>query len=242
MRDNNRYKSTTGLQDLLFNNVVWLFMLLFIAMLLINPPTKKNDVEEKTEIQVVMTWPDRNDDDVDMYVRDPIGQVAWFQNKSMGFMHLDRDDTGRYQDTIVMADGTEEVVYINREVVSIRRALKGEYVVNIHMYSRKKYNFELGPLPIKVEVIQVNPYRIVYSGEKTLHKTGDEETMIRFNVDKDGMAFAKNDLFVQLVTDDINDDRQLISPEGYNRSFPGGNHGTQLPYAGWGRMGNDVDE
>ena len=42
------------------------------------------------------------------------------------------------------------------------------------------------PLTVKIELHKVNPYTIMWVGEKTFSRKGQEETFVRFTIDKDG--------------------------------------------------------
>ena len=59
--NNEKYKSTIGFTDLLFNILVGFAFLFIIAFLLIKPEAKKADFERKAEFVIVMEW---NDDPV----------------------------------------------------------------------------------------------------------------------------------------------------------------------------------
>ena len=42
------------------------------------------------------------------------------------------------------------------------------------------------PLTVKIELHRVDPYKIMWVGEKTYSSKGQEETFVRFTIDKDG--------------------------------------------------------
>src|SRR6266498_1835167 len=50
---------------------------------------------------VTTMWPDGSNDDVDLYVRDPVGDIVWFNSQDEGLMHLEADDRG------TLASGTQ---------------------------------------------------------------------------------------------------------------------------------------
>jgi len=52
--NNEKYKSTIGFTDLLFNILVGFAFLFIIAFLLIKPEAKKHDFERRAEFVVVM--------------------------------------------------------------------------------------------------------------------------------------------------------------------------------------------
>ena len=80
--------------DMLFNVVIGLAFMVFIAFSLINPTAKSGAVELKAELLITMNWPDNDTDDMDIYVRDPAGNIVWYHGREAGLMHLDHDDRG----------------------------------------------------------------------------------------------------------------------------------------------------
>ena len=61
------------------------------------------------------------------------------------------------------------------------------------------------PLEVKVSVYKVNPYSLVWEGKKPFTKKGQEETFIRFTMDKDGSVkppfrFLKRKMVSPLMT------------------------------------------
>ena len=194
---NERYKSTIAFTDLLFNILVGFAFLFIIAFLLIKPEAKKQDFERKAEFVVVMEWDKGATGDIDLYVQDPIGAQCSFRFPVVNFMHLDKDDLGASNDTVTNADGSTSTVRINREVISIRGIVEGEYIINAHYYSKrlwadtrpgevKKKLGITGDTTVKVELHKVNPYSILWAGEKKFTEKGQEETFLRFRLDKEG--------------------------------------------------------
>ena len=187
--NNEKYKSTIGFTDLLFNILVGFAFLFIIAFLLIKPEAKKKDFERRAEFVVVMEWDNDASGDIDLYVEDPTNKQVSFRYHNHNFMHLDKDDLGAMNDTVVNADGSTTTIAINREVVTIRGIIKGEYTINGHYYSVRSYdkiNQKKPVITVRVELHKVNPYSIMWIGEKTFTHRGQEETFLRFRLDKDG--------------------------------------------------------
>jgi len=202
--NNEKYKSTIGFTDLLFNILVGFAFLFIIAFLLIKPEAKKEDFERKAEFVVVLEWDHDQPDDIDLYVQDPTGTKVHFRLPITNFMYLDKDDLGYANDIVKNIDGTITKVNINREVVTIRGIIPGEYIINAHYYSARKWtgqtlstnvdnSYELGKgkstgkkLTVKIELHKVDPYKIWWIGEKTFTHRGQEETFVRFTIDSDG--------------------------------------------------------
>ena len=216
--NNEKYKSTIGFTDLLFNILVGFAFLFIIAFLLIKPEAKKKDFDRNAEFVVVMEWDKEAKGDIDLYVQDPLGDKCSFRQTVANFMHLDKDDLGSINDTVVNADGTVSTVKINREVITIRGIIAGEYIINAHYYSERDYSnidnrIEMGTsvrkkkskeVTVKVELHKVNPYTILWVGEKKFRGKGQEETFVRFRLDKDGevlspFTFEKKDFVTPLM-------------------------------------------
>jgi len=206
MFDKNKYKSTIGFTDMLFNILVGFAFLFIVAFLLIKPEAKKEDFERKAEFVIVMEWDHDEPDDIDLYVQDPTQTKVHFRLPITNFMYLDKDDLGFANDIVKNVDGTITKVNINREVVTIRGIIPGEYIINAHYYSARKWtgqtlstniddpdNYDQrkgGPtgknLTVKIELHKVDPYKIWWIGEKTFTHRGQEETFMRFTIDPDG--------------------------------------------------------
>ena len=226
MFDKNKYKSTIGFTDMLFNILLGFAFLFIVAFLLIKPEAKKEDFERRAEFVVVMEWDNDASGDVDLYVEDPTGKQVSFRYHNHNFMHLDKDDLGAMNDTVVNADGSISKVAINREVVTIRGIIKGEYTVNGHYYSVRspKINKEKPVITVRVELHKVNPYTIAWVGEKTFTHKGQEETFLRFRLDQEGklllpFTFEKKK-FVTPLQNLGNIERQNI-PDNPPQNFTG---------------------
>ena len=135
--------------DILFNALLGFAFMVFIAFSLINPEAKSGTVNVKAEMIVTVSWPDNTEDDVDTYVEDPAGNIAWYHSKQAGLIHLDRDDRGTFQDTMVL-NGKRILNPLNQESVTFRGLVAGEYVVNIYNYLPKQDGAEV-PVSVKVE-------------------------------------------------------------------------------------------
>ena len=187
--NHERFKSTIGFTDLLFNILLGFAFLFIVAFLLIKPEAKKEDFNRRAEFVVVLEWDNDANGDIDLYVEDPTGKQVSFRYHNHNYMHLDKDDLGSMNDTVVNADGSISTVKINREVVTIRGIIEGEYIINAHYYSLRSYD-KINPkkpvVTVRVELHKANPYSIMWVGEKEFNHRGQEETFLRFRLDKDG--------------------------------------------------------
>ncbi|MCY4275445.1 MAG: hypothetical protein OXE41_08655, partial [Gammaproteobacteria bacterium] len=119
--------------DLLFNCLLGFVFLFLVALLYINPESKQANIEKKAEYIISATWPELLKDDIDLWVKGPDDQVVSYLKRDAGWLHLDRDDRGVVNDTIVI-NGQEKVNPINQEIVTIRKKQYGEYIVNLFFY------------------------------------------------------------------------------------------------------------
>ena len=186
-----QYKSTLAFTDLLFNIVLGFAFMFIIAFLLINPVEKDAEIEAKAEFMIIMEWDDQSAYDIDLWMSDPVGNIVGFPNMHAGLLHLDKDDLGQSNDTVILADGTTKIIYLNREVMTIRGIVPGEYIVNNHLYSMKGQSAK-GPMEVTTRVIKLNPYGEIHTGVVTLLVHGAEETVIRFTINSKGFVTSKN--------------------------------------------------
>jgi len=189
-----QYHSNLPFVDLLFNVLIGFVFLFIVSFLLINPIAKRADIEVKAEFLITVMWPDDLEDDVDTYVEDPVGNLVWFRSREPGLMHLDRDDLGKRNDEVTTAAGT--ILFPeNREIVTLRGIIPGEYIINIHMY------FKVGqePVPVTIQIDKINPYSVVLRETIELKNKGDEVTVARFSVKSNGDVINVNKLPKKLV-------------------------------------------
>lgn len=182
--------------DILFNALLGFTVMVFIAFSLIKPDQKAGLVDIKADFIINVIWPDNAPDDIDIYVRDPVGNIVWYHNKEAGLMHLDRDDRGNYRDTMVI-NGERIQNPLNQETVTLRGYTPGEYIVSIVNFA----NNSKAPVPVTVEVSKVNPIlTMVFNGTYDLFGDGDERMAVRFTVDQEGeVGDVRTDGTISLV-------------------------------------------
>jgi len=174
--------------DLLFNSLVAITFMFFLAFAMINPIAETGKVDPKAEFLITISWPDGNVDDIDAYVQDPAGNIVWYHRREAGLMHLDRDDRGMFRD-VILFDGREVENPLNQEIVSIRGLADGEYIVNIVQYIASTGE----PVPVSVKVEKLNPrVQVVFYETIPLNGTGQEETAVRFTMQGDEVVDVNN--------------------------------------------------
>ena len=224
MANNPKYVSNVAFTDLLFNIVVGLAFLFLLAFILMNPIAKDKDIEEKSDFIIILTWDDESGDDIDLWIRDPLGNILSFKNREDALMHLDRDDLGLSNDRVKLPDGKIEYVYRNKEVASLRGTHQGEYLVNIHVYNKKPWKDQtMKPSNIRVELIKLNPYSEITQAEFVASRRGQEFTAFHFTLDEDGEVIG------------IRDEREpLIGAKSVHSADLGGqSSGAPTSYSNW---------
>jgi len=190
-----QFRSTDPFIDLLFNALLGFTFLFLVSVMFINPDARKGRIDLKAEYIISVTWPDQMADDIDIWVQDPIGETVSYLRKDAGWLHLDRDDRGEINDTIIV-DGKELVYPINQEVVTIRGIIPGEYTVNLYYYKAAQPE----PVEALVKVEKVNPsLKTVYVRRLLLNRQDDEQTVVRFSLDEHAQIRDINQLQKRLA-------------------------------------------
>jgi hypothetical protein len=167
---------------MLFKALQVVSFLFFLALLAISPEAKDGKIDSKAEFIITMDWPDSHPDDLDLFVQDPAGNIAWYRHREAGFMVLDRDDRGGANDFIVV-NMKKISSPIREEIVTIRGIVPGEYTVNVSHFVATTN----APVPATVKVQKLNPTaQVVFDNKFTLDHTGDEKTAVRFRLDAEG--------------------------------------------------------
>jgi len=209
MQQIRRFHNNLAFVDFLFILLLAFISMLILALLLINPVTKKSEVERKAEYIIVLEWDNDSQDDVDLWVRNPLKKHVSFKNKVEGLMHLDKDDLGRINDTLVLPDGTRQVILLNREVVSLRGWHEGEYVINVHMFNKRTTI----PTNITVQMIKINPYKILFEEKVVMLKRGEEMTIRRITLGRLGDIIDTNKDPASIINDPTEYTDSRVEPQ-----------------------------
>ncbi|MEJ2321735.1 MAG: hypothetical protein P8Z31_05120 [Gammaproteobacteria bacterium] len=181
--------------DLLFNTLLGFTFLFLVSLLFINPKAKRGSVDMVAEYIISATWPKNLADDIDLWVHAPTGHTASYLQKEAGWLHLDRDDRGEINDTILV-DGEEVLYPVNQEIITVRYRQPGEYIVNLYYYDRASSD----PVPVEVRIDRVNPtLTTVFAGTFELLAQDQEITAVRFSIDREGDVFGINRLPLRLT-------------------------------------------
>jgi hypothetical protein len=159
-----------------------------IVQLAVFDQKAKPSVDAEGMYMVRVDWaPGPND--VDTYVESPSGGVTFFAAPNVGLVHLERDDLG------VQGDSADQVaVKVNEERMTLRGAVPGEYVVNLHGYHL------VGRVAVRVRLYRLRGSdRVVHEQRVVLAEQGDEQTAFRFTLDGQGAVAGYSRLPKTLV-------------------------------------------
>jgi len=177
-----REESFDPLGVMLFKALQVIAFLFFIALLMVSPDSHGGKIDSKAEFIITMDWPDSHPDDLDLFVQDPVGNIAWYRHREAGFLTLDRDDRGGANDFIVV-NGTKIPSPVREEIVTVRGIVAGEYTVNVSHFRATTGQ----PVPVNVKVQKLNPTaQVIFDNKLMVDHAGDEKTAVRFWLDAEG--------------------------------------------------------
>lgn len=183
MRSSHQIKFDISFIDFLFQLLLAFVVIAIIAVIHMNPPTKKSDAPKKAEFIITVEWTKKSDNDVDVWLLSEHEKKSiplHFRKKQMAPFFLDRDDTGRTIDSYKNADGSIQVVDINREVITARGwPQDGEYFINLHMYNKRVSTIED---VVTLSIVQLNPYRLIYERNVKLNNAWEEKDIVSFRI------------------------------------------------------------
>jgi hypothetical protein len=148
-------------------------LVVFVAVSLLSRPP---EVKTFGSYAVVATWP-AGDGDVDLYVRDPAGNVSYYHRTQAGQMHLEHDDLGTAETGY--GDGRPNV-----ERTVLRGTTPGEYVVGARLFLQARGGRRL-PVAVELWNLQGDDRKLKARTVLVSH-TGDKRTPFRFTLDARG--------------------------------------------------------
>lgn len=180
----------------LFVDIMMSMVILMTALMMVStveePKTASGADGLKTDgvYAIAVEWPSDKNDDVDLYVRDPDGNIVYFSARDLGLMHLEHDDQGALSDSVT-SKGATIAVAKNEERVVIRGGIEGEYVVNVHMYNKRSD----APVPVTIRLYRLKGgVAEIMQKERYLDRNGDEHTAFRFTLDRKENVIDTNEL------------------------------------------------
>lgn len=180
--------------DFLSNFLFGVLVLFIVSVQLLSVKKEDPGLKRQAEFIITAEWDKNIDCDVDLWVRDGQGNVVSYLTREVGAMVLERDDKGIRDDVFKYADGTVVNNPDNKEIVTIRGVVPGEYTINVHLFSCASNISETalvqrGPVSLdtNVKIIRLNPeYVDVLS--RTIHfsQIWEEHTAAIITVDAQG--------------------------------------------------------
>jgi hypothetical protein len=204
-----KFDFRTAYIDLLLNVLTGIIFLFILTTIFIQPPkkTESEGIKRNAELIITATWDTMIDCDIDMWIKDPLGNIVSFQQLSKGLMTIERDDMGFKNDFLYDMNGELLLKAMeNKEIWTLRGKQVGEFTLNLHMYSCRVKNvpLQLGApyeVTVIVELIRLNPTYVTVKKELIVFKSVWEEvTVFNFKVSEEGgITFQKD--FRKLVKD-----------------------------------------
>lgn len=183
MTDEDDGEDSTPFIDFLFILVICLLLLVAVKNL-----AATSDAPPPGHMVITIDWPE-GDTDIDGIIKDPLEpRGVMYSNQTGKNWSLVRDDRGNASDPTPM----------NRESYISRAAPAGHYVFNLHLFRG------VGPIEVWVEVrlFENGKSRVIAVTRATLHRFGQEITVIAFDLDDKGKASGMNNVFQPLRSAD----------------------------------------
>ena len=164
-------------------------LVLVFAVLALTATHTRPQPPQNVQFAVVDTWSAGSNADVDLYVRDPQGNICYFGDTNVGLMNLEHDDLGTaISGTQTLPDGRKVTVKFNGERVDLRGFVPGEYTVNVQGYDLHG----AGRTAVVVEFWSAD--HVLIRRRVVLLHTGDERTAFRFTLTSSGRVTGVNDV------------------------------------------------
>lgn len=188
----DQYDTRTSFIDALLSGQMNLFVLLIIAVVMMNPDSEnKSKVDKKAELMMAVEWQSGVDCDVDTWVKGPDGTIVWYGSKDGGYMNIERDDTGTRNDRYIDAEG--KLIYnpVNVEYWTLRQIVPGEYVVNLYSYACRVEGRDVESLDFDLTavttLVDLNPSASDVATERTtFSRIYEEAHVFRFKLSPEG--------------------------------------------------------
>jgi len=155
---------------------------------------QESSIETDGLYAIVATWPADKNDDVDLWVRDPSGNIIMYRQKTAELMNLEYDDQGDIGDRAMTSTGIVKAD-INRERAIIRAGMPGEYAVDVHMFAKHSS----GPTPVKVALYRLRGDDTEVHVKELMLNENDRPTAFRFVLGPEGDLVSTNELPANLI-------------------------------------------
>lgn len=160
-------------------DLMWAALVCFMALSVYSlmAAAVKREVSVKPQGDLIFTlhWDPASDSDIDLWVLAPGDQPVGYSHPTDVHCNLVRDDLGHGGDSQSR----------NEEMTLCRGTPAGEYVVDVMAYNVRDGKFPVG---MTVSASRVTPSGVeqVFSKKVELGHNGEQFTVTRFKIDKDG--------------------------------------------------------
>ncbi len=136
--------------------------------------------------QYAVTMTSRTADDIDLYVRDPHGDIGYYASLQSGALSLEHDTIPGVTDPLRAGE---------HELMVIREAAAGEYVANVQLYDGS------APATVTVELWDLRGVRkhVILTRRVRLRGLGTQATAFRWRLDARGNFAGHNLLPANLL-------------------------------------------
>lgn len=203
--------SPVSLADVMLKVLLMVFLSMTVLALIAKKNAEEGNVKKKAEFQITAEWNKTRDTqidcDVDLWVRNPEGQIVFWRTKENALMNIERDDIGMRNDTIILADGKEINNPEDMEYWYLRGIIPGEYTVNLHLYACLKGekaisfgNATVIPVPVEIKLIKLNPrMQLMETRTVILDTLWQEKTAFNFTLSATGEVSRITDIPMKLI-------------------------------------------
>lgn len=176
-------------------------LMVFVMYMVLAVVAKKNDegnVSKKAEFQITAEWNKARDPaidcDIDLWVRNPDGQIVYWSSKENDVMNIERDDIGARNDSFVNERGETINTNEDKEYWYLRAVKPGEYTANLHLfsclnggiYSSRPADI-IKPVSVEVKLTKLNPKsNIIDVKMVSLDTIWGEKTAFNFTINGTG--------------------------------------------------------
>lgn len=172
----NAFVVYTDAMTMLFAWAMMIVCMLLISAHLVVQNSNSAPEKHVGEYLVTLTWDNNRDIDLDLWLRDPSKHVIYYGNREAQNISLDRDSRGFLSNGEMHTD--------NREVISIRAIIPGDYLVAVGYYSGNDPDMAIDAT---LRVIKINPeYTEIITEKVHLNFIKESKNVVAFHISENG--------------------------------------------------------
>lgn len=181
----DKFGNLLGYVDICMNLLMAFVLLFAFAFMLIkiqdSTIKKQSAINTNSKLVIHLSWDDASNDDIDIWAKTENPRaIVGYKSKSSKNMFLDNDTLGMSSNALVMKNGQLVASYGNNEHIHIKECTDTHVTINAHYYR----SYAMTPVPIKVDLIRLDPLSIIHSASIVLDQPGQEKTVIQFDLDE----------------------------------------------------------